>query len=227
MSNITVISPELQKKYFKQESYIYHTVDLEGEIVVNRDLPIKLFPDYGFVASLPNNSIVAGGYVLGLLRGNAKDIGDIDIYSKSEDMFLELQELLFKQGYIKKPIPSGILVFADTFSKPGHFDVQLIRTLWFDSPEHVIDTFDFTVCQFAIQNGFLIFNPMGVFDATRKELIINRLNFPNTMLKRIVKYEGKGFTITDKNRNKVDEAVKNAKENPGIEYQLFPLNSAY
>lgn len=212
MSPVEIIPKDLQTKYFKQTSYIYHTVDLEDEFIKKRFHPINKFIDFEYIHTiLPTGAVIAGGYVLSAMRNKPAIVNDIDIYSLNEDMFLELSSNLENAGYTKKvSTNSHKYVFADTWEKARRLPVQLVRTMWFESPEHVIDTFDFTACQFALQNGFLIYNPLSVFDVTTNKLILHRINFPGSILKRVTKYEKKGFKIDSNTKSIIEKAMSSS-----------------
>jgi hypothetical protein len=228
MSEITLIPTDLQEKYFKQQSYIYHSANIEEQLLIDRDYDIWKFCECPTViTSLPPGAIVAGGYVLGLMINKISEAKDIDVFFKNEEAFLETTDILQKNGY-KKSEPESTISFADTFHKPGKLKIQLVRTLWFNSAEHVIDTFDFTVCQFAIESGFLIFNPMSVIDASKKQLVLNRLNFPKFVKKRMEKYTLKGYRAVPGVNDKIEMAIKDTDGHwSELETRIFPLSSLY
>jgi len=71
--------------------------------------------------------------------------------------------------------------------------VQLVKLVWYESAEHCIDSFDFTVSQFAVSGKDLVYNPFGMFDLARKRLVLHRMQFPSATLRRTIKYTHKGF----------------------------------
>jgi hypothetical protein len=65
--------------------------------------------------------------------------------------------------------------------------------VWYDNAEHVIDSFDFTVIQFAFTNKEFVFNGMSFMDLARKRLVLHRMQFPASTMRRLIKYTQKGY----------------------------------
>ncbi len=80
-----------------------------------------------------------------------------------------------------------------TWVHPTRPALQLIRMVWYDSPEHVIDSFDLSVVQFAADGKSLYYNPASWLDLSRKRLVLHRMQFPASTLRRLIKYASKGF----------------------------------
>ncbi len=136
---------------------------------------------------------------------------DIDLFFTSEAAFRETVELLqdppdeedawMWQKYKIDPehaealknSQSGQMRFVDYHSQNEKPDLQLIKLAWYTDAAHVIDTFDFTVVQWAIQDGELIFNPLATFDLARQRLILHRMQFPASTMRRVLKYASKGY----------------------------------
>ena len=74
-------------------------------------------------------------------------------------------------------------------------EVQAITTRWYDSPEAVIDSFDFTICQIAYDGTDLIFGDYTLWDLGRRRLVPHRLTYATASLRRLLKYTKQGFTI--------------------------------
>ncbi len=100
------------------------------------------------------------------------------------------------QGYtLKEPInldETADLRFI-TFVHPTRPALQLLRMVWYDSPEHVIDSFDFTVVQFVADSKAFYYNPVAFIDLSRKRLVMHRCQFASSSLRRLIKYASKGF----------------------------------
>ena len=74
--------------------------------------------------------------------------------------------------------------------------VQLIKTNYYDSPETLLNTFDFTLCQFAIEvnkTGVLYCGDTALYDVARKRLVVNQIEYPVASLRRMIKYTQQGF----------------------------------
>ena len=73
-------------------------------------------------------------------------------------------------------------------------DVQAIRFRFYDSPEAVIDSFDYTITQFAFDGTNLITTPTALWDLGRKRLAIHKVTYPVATMRRLLKYTRQGFT---------------------------------
>lgn len=73
-------------------------------------------------------------------------------------------------------------------------DVQLIRFAFYSSAAAVIDSFDFTICQFAFDGESLTVGDHALWDLGRKRLAVNRITFPVSSTRRLLKYARQGFT---------------------------------
>lgn len=71
--------------------------------------------------------------------------------------------------------------------------IQLIKLVWYEDGQHIIDTFDLTVTQVAIDKDFVYVNPLTILDLANKKLVLHRMQFPASTLRRIIKYSAKGF----------------------------------
>lgn len=156
-----------------------------------------------------------------------RDQKDIDIFFTSERAFRETIELLVDppsdkeawmwQGYelvggLDESLKQGgdDLRHVTFESGNGRPDLQLIKLAWYEDAEHVIDTFDFTCVQFATDGKDLIMNPLGVFDLARKRLVLHRMQFPASTLRRLLKYSQKGFYACPGALAKIAEEVGKA-----------------
>ena len=84
---------------------------------------------------------------------------------------------------------------SSKYTHPKRLPIQLLKLHWYTSAEHVIDSFDFTVAQFAIEvdTGDLVANPISFLDLARKRLVLHRMQWPSSTLRRMVKYSKKGY----------------------------------
>lgn len=82
-------------------------------------------------------------------------------------------------------------------TKKNRPDIQLIKTMWYPSLEAVLHGFDFTAAQIGtkMHHGQLevVMNPMALSDIHRKRLILWRMTFPSSTIRRMIKYAQKGY----------------------------------
>ena len=161
-------------------------------------------PKEGLLTKLPNfvyvrdeekkeriNVVIAGGAVRDSLFGN--EYSDIDIFGLTKedlDLFVKLN-LSKGHGY-------KLVYFNDNLRtyRKGKIKVQIIYREY-EKLTDIIDSFDFTVCQFMYDGEKVICNPSGLLDVHHKRIVINHLEplFVFDSLRRVQKYIQKGYTI--------------------------------
>ncbi|MFW6311148.1 MAG: hypothetical protein ACOC1K_02820 [Nanoarchaeota archaeon] len=100
--------------------------------------------------------------------------------------------------------------------------IHIIKSFFYESPKKTVDDFDFTVCCAAISKSDVIYHDTFFVDLARRKLVINNLRLPINTLKRIQKYQRKGFYICDGGLLQIVKAVQTVdledKEINNIEY---------
>ena len=71
--------------------------------------------------------------------------------------------------------------------------VQAIKINFYDSPKDLLDSFDFTICQFAYDGEDLYCGDYSLHDLGRKRLVINNISYPVASLRRLIKYTQQGY----------------------------------
>lgn len=178
--------------------------------------PLSLLSDRGIqnrllenlVEYLPDGAIIGGGFLTQVIL-EEDNATDIDLFFTSEKAFRDTVALIQRppkedtqawaySGY--KPKDDAVFDLDKlgnsrfiTFVHPKRPALQLLRMVWYDSPEHVIDSFDLTVVQFAADKSGLTYNPVSFIDLSRKRLVLHRMQFCASTLRRLIKYAAKGF----------------------------------
>lgn len=75
---------------------------------------------------------------------------------------------------------------ALTFSYRG-YEIQLVR-FYHPTVEGLLDSFDYTICQFAIRNGVLYAPKEALFDLLQKRLMVHKIKLPVASMRRMLKY---------------------------------------
>lgn len=73
-------------------------------------------------------------------------------------------------------------------------DIQAIRFRYYSSAAEVIDSFDYTITQFALDGDKLVTTPYALWDLGRKRLAIHKVTYPVATMRRMLKYSNQGFT---------------------------------
>lgn len=72
-------------------------------------------------------------------------------------------------------------------------DIQCIRFAYYADAAAVIDSFDFTVCQFAFDGFTLTVGEYSLWDLGRKRLAVHKITYPVSSMRRVLKYARHGF----------------------------------
>lgn len=73
------------------------------------------------------------------------------------------------------------------------YRIQLIKKLFFKDAADLIDFFDFTICQFVTDGEDLLCGDFSLWDLARKRLVINKITYPVSSMRRLIKYTKQGF----------------------------------
>ncbi len=73
-------------------------------------------------------------------------------------------------------------------------DIQLIRFAFYADAAAVVDSFDYTICQFAYNGETLTVGDYALFDLGRRRLAVHKITFPVSSARRLLKYATQGFT---------------------------------
>jgi hypothetical protein len=140
---------------------------------------------------LDSNTILAGGSLRTILNCAAEKVSDFDLFFKSFQGVPALREKLSSAGW------------ENTFSCPeeklfsykkGQHKLQLICETEFSSPAQLIESFDLTPCVSAYYEGEIFFTREFVRSVFKKQARIQNVSFPIATIKRIVKYNNKGYS---------------------------------
>lgn len=179
---------------------------------------------------LPDGAVIAGGFLISVFNPK-HTASDIDIFFTSGEDFLATYDMLCSpplslpveawawRGYKPDVSRAALLTHSNEFrtvtftnEDPTKLPIQLIKIVWFGEASDVIDSFDFTVCQFAVTRECLIFNPMSWVDLQNQEIIIHKYHAPVDVLYRIIKYVKKGYKTSHLTLVETCESIRSAKE---------------
>jgi len=174
---------------------------------------------------------VAGGAVTSMFSG--KEINDIDVYFRDYESLVVVLKNLFSIDDADESDDKDLDKAMANFLDIGQFQLiytnhtkksvlfvkdelhlQLIYFKFFQTPQEIFDTFDFTVNmgvydfaaeEFVLHDDFLK-------DVAQRRLMVNpKTAYPIISLLRIDKYKGKGYEISRKEFVKLCLAVNNLK----------------
>jgi hypothetical protein len=146
-------------------------------------------------------AFVAGGAVRDWFS-SSKITSDVDLWFKNVDDANKTVEKLRSEFGEPMFESDGVVNFAIRKHK-----IQIIRRVFFQTPEDVLNYFDFTISCAAVSTVEVIVHPQFFSDLCRRRLNIANLPHPRTTLNRVLKYERKGFRICPDEMNKLVRAV--------------------
>lgn len=148
---------------------------------------------------------VAGGAARSTLFNHR--VSDYDIFFGNMESVVSFQKRLKEMG--AKKIAEAAMFDDDTvigadYDYNGHL-VQLKWNYLYDRPEHILERFDFTCCHFFVALGhvketeFVCGTTLdAIKDSEERKLVLYKVTSPAHTLARVVKYNGKGFTVRSK-----------------------------
>jgi hypothetical protein len=136
---------------------------------------------------------VMGGWVAGgAIRrwfGSDENLSDVDMFFNSEASFENYRKEYLGKATLLHETPNAL-----TYDY-NEMRLQLIRVKWFVTLEELLDSFDFTVCQFAWDGNNFFATPEALVSVLRKHLGVHKIqkDFAVDSLRRAFKYAKKGF----------------------------------
>lgn len=134
---------------------------------------------------------LAGGAVRDTLSGTALS-SDIDLFFKNSELFKVYRKKLEDMGAVLKRSTDSHKTFTLTIEEK-EYEIQLIHIAYHPSVEALLDSFDFTICQFATDGKNLYSGDYSLFDLARKRIAIHKITFGVSSMRRLIKYTNKGF----------------------------------
>lgn len=149
---------------------------------------VKYF-EHIFFKEIPQEIIcwVAGGAVRDYFSVGYVT-SDIDIYFPNQKEFDKLREHLLK--FATLTFENDKVINFDWIGKK----IQLIK-IFFNSVTETIAEFDFTVCCAGVDRTNVYHHETFFVDLARRRLVINKLPYPLSTLRRLQKYILKGYKI--------------------------------
>lgn len=125
---------------------------------------------------------IAGGAVRAYLT-NQPITTDYDLFFDNEDHFNEVTKdlrVVYNNEMMSVFKPDGLHIQAMKIYLPI---------------EELLDSFDFTICQFALRDGIIHTTQEALLDLGRKALVPHKITYPIASYRRSVKYQGYGFKM--------------------------------
>ncbi len=136
---------------------------------------------------------IVGGAVRRLITRTPQD-SDFDLAFPSEEALEACSTKLEVDGFKRlRATEEHVELIGDIDDKPT--TIQLLKVVYGENPEEVIDAFDFTICQLAYDGTDLICGAYTLWDLARESLVIHKVTYGAATVRRLVKYSNQGFTF--------------------------------
>jgi hypothetical protein len=148
------------------------------------------------------NCWIAGGALRDYFMA-VKITTDYDLFFPNE-LEYEKAKTFFKakEAEIKWESENGMKV------KYGKRTYDLVKK-YFENPQATIDNFDFTVSMFAVDTEKVYFGETTFIDLAKRQLMLNKIPYPASTMKRAFRYYNKGFKMCAGEMMKLVIAIQN------------------
>lgn len=152
--------------------------------------------------------MIAGGAILSIFTN--QEINDIDIYFRDKQ---SLSDFLFQEMSRNWVIANTDKAFLFKYNR---IKIQTIYFKYFDNPEQIFDTFDFTVCMAAFDfktEEFVLHKDFLKHNVSKMLRFNSNTAYPIVSALRVDKYKKKGFSISKSEYLRIILSVLNLKIN--------------
>ena len=71
--------------------------------------------------------------------------------------------------------------------------IQLVKIDYYQTVDDLLDTFDFTITQFAYDGNYLYCGDYSLWDLSRRKLALHKMTYGVATMRRMLKYTNQGF----------------------------------
>jgi len=168
-----------------------------------------------------SNTYLAGGLLRSMVAEEplSPEATDIDLFFNSDYTYQAVKKYLAKIDGMNKifQCPEDKLVtFKDDVTG---WKYQCIAVDFYPSLFSVVNSFDFTCTCFGAHPDYFIFHKDAISDALSKNLRWNKITYPSSSMRRMMKYARKGYTMAQSEYQYFVDCV--SSHHPDIaDYQL-------
>ncbi len=160
---------------------------------------------FSVLAILPlgEGSWLAGGSIRRLFDGSTKE-SDYDLFFTGDVPYNRAKDKLLAIGKIVMETPVVTTIVLDS---PKGARIQLIK-MYKQTHKELLNSFDFTLCQFATEGLVLYLGDYTLYDVGRKMCSPVTISYPASSIRRLLKYSAQGYTICQKTIDAITEACR-------------------
>lgn len=145
------------------------------------------------LSKVQNGAWCAGGAIRRTLIRMPLD-SDYDFFFRDADHMAEWEKKLPKTLKMVRETPHHKHWRGTIEGSELPVDIQAIKFRFYASAAELIDSFDYTITQFAYDGETLTTTPMALWDLGRKKLAVHKITYPVATMRRMLKYTSQGFT---------------------------------
>lgn len=167
-----------------------------------------------FIKALPitetdlQKTYIAGGSVKDFALDNVI-AGDVDLFFGDDRTCKSVLAAILDDATARDIMRSDYSTSLSIMIGGRDWNFQLVHRKFYETVQDVLDDFDLTVCQFAVgfkdnskESGHLWTTDEALWDTARGQMNLIRIDRPFQLMKRISKYEAKGFKLSNHSRKK-------------------------
>ncbi len=152
----------------------------------------------------PAGPWLAGGALRRTISGQPLD-SDFDFFFASKEQLEEFSKAIRNEPNIRvlkeRQNQNNLQLLLELSEEMGvdkgifqkNITVQCISIGFYNGIEAVLDSFDFTICQFGFDGQQLYCGDYALWDLARKRVVVNKITYPVASVRRLIKYTGQGF----------------------------------
>ncbi|MCI0558112.1 MAG: hypothetical protein MN733_06425 [Nitrososphaera sp.] len=138
---------------------------------------------------------VAGGCIRRLLLGDDPFESDVDVFFASEtqkEEWVVRIKAMYPQA-VSLANANNITIDCGEVLGVKRLKLQAVHVAYYETPQAVIDSFDYTICQLVTDGQTLENGEFTLWDLARKRLVLHKLEYPVPTMRRMIKYAKQGF----------------------------------
>lgn len=162
----------------------------------------KLFIDVlsAYTPEIKDYGWLAGGAIRRLVVGDKMD-SDFDFFFKNKEKFDEFyigikgdkNIEMVKEAKNENNLQLVVNILGPDGLIHENIIYQLINISYYERVEDLLESFDFTLCQFATDGDSLYCGDTALFDSARRRIVVNKITYPVASLRRILKYSKQDY----------------------------------